>query len=381
MAEPRSRVNDHAVLKARNLHVHYGHSHALQGIDISLDTGTHAVLGRNGMGKSTLCKAITGLLPITQGSVTLSGTDITGLPPNQIANLGVGYTPQGRLLWPSLTVDEHLRLCASGAVKGGWDVGRVYDTFPKLRERKGLSGTSLSGGEQQMLAIARALLRNPRLLVLDEPTEGLSPLVVSQVIDLLKTIVKEGDVAVLLVEQNIAVATAVAEDVTIIVNGKVIALMPASRIAADRKLQGRLLGIGRHSDIDLTSVDTQGAIATTVEDPPGPEADDGVRDVAEPEPAPTKWGSASWTLPSGPPGLEAKAENHVGVEAAIGKASGKVVVAGTFDTKGPELLFMRDVLRDHGLSTVTVDLSTTTGHISSADVPPHHVAACAAGGG
>jgi ABC-type branched-subunit amino acid transport system ATPase component len=155
------------------------------------------------MGKTTLCNAITGLVPAS-GSVRLAGEEILGLPPHAITNRGVGYVPQGRRVWPSLTVDEHLRLAAGGR-SGAWTVARVYQTFPRLAERKGHGGAELSGGEQQMLAIARALLFNPMLLVMDEPTEGLAPVIVSQVADMLKHLAADGEISVLLIEQNLGV--------------------------------------------------------------------------------------------------------------------------------------------------------------------------------
>ena len=146
-------------LEIRNLHVHYGASHALQGVDLALEGGVLSVVGRNGMGKTTLCKAIMGLVPASSGSIRLAGQELCGLSPADVARLGVGYVPQGRRLWRSLTVDEHLRLMA---VKGGaWSVDRIYATFPRLAERKANGGAQLSGGEQQMLAISRALLAEP----------------------------------------------------------------------------------------------------------------------------------------------------------------------------------------------------------------------------
>ena len=205
MAESRRSA---PVLEVRGLDVYYGRSHALQGVDLTLESGVLSVVGRNGMGKTTLCKTILGLVKASGGSVRLFGEDITNHAPAQIARAGVGYVPQGRRLWRSLTVDEHLRM-VSGLRRGAWTVERIYQTFPRLAERKGNGGGQLSGGEQQMLAISRALLTNPRLLVMDEPTEGLAPVIVSQVEDMLVRLGEEGDISILVIEQNIGVATAV----------------------------------------------------------------------------------------------------------------------------------------------------------------------------
>ena len=247
MAERARRREAEAVLRIRGLHVYYGQSHALQGVDLDLPHGVVSVVGRNGMGKTTLCNAITGLVPVARGSVQFEGDELAGVNPSRIAHHGVGYVPQGRRLWPSLTVDEHLRLCQRGA-RGGWTRERIYETFPRLAERRASRGGQLSGGEQQMLAISRALLLNPRLLVMDEPTEGLAPVIVQQVEDMLIRIGEEGEVSVLVIEQNIGVATAVSDDVAIMVNGRIHRIMDAAALAADRDLQQRLLGVGRHGE-------------------------------------------------------------------------------------------------------------------------------------
>src|SRR5450631_3345156 len=235
------------ILEVRGLDVYYGRSHALQGVDLTLDSGVLSVVGRNGMGKTTLCKTIMGLVRATGGSVLLRGEDLLSLQPAQVARLGVGYVPQGRRLWRSLTVDEHLRMTA-GLRRGAWTIERIYQTFPRLAERRGNGGGQLSGGEQQMLAISRALLANPKLLVMDEPTEGLAPLIVAQVRDLLIRLASEEDLSVLVVEQNIGVATSVSDQVAIMVNGRVQRVMDAGELARDRDLQQRLLGVGRHAE-------------------------------------------------------------------------------------------------------------------------------------
>ena len=164
------RVTSAPMLEVSGLNVHYGHSHALQGVDLTLQRGVLSVVGRNGMGKTTLCKAIMGLVRASSGSIRVAGEELIGRSPADIARVGIGYVPQGRRLWRTLTVDEHLRLVATK--RGLWSVERIYDTFPRLAERKSNRAWQLSGGEQQMLAISRALLLNPRLLVMDEPTEG-----------------------------------------------------------------------------------------------------------------------------------------------------------------------------------------------------------------
>ncbi len=231
------------LLEIADLQVHYGRAHVLQGVSLRLSRGVLGVIGRNGMGKTTLCQTIIGLKAATSGSIKFMGHELIGLPPNKIANLGIGYVPQGRRTWPSLTVDEHLRLVAQKRPPaGGWTIERVYETFPRLAERRRNGGTQLSGGEQQMLAIGRALLLHPRLLVMDEPTEGLAPVIVEQVEALLKSLAVDGSLAVLLVEQNLGVATATAETVAIVVNGGIAREMPAADLAADRELQERLLG-------------------------------------------------------------------------------------------------------------------------------------------
>src|SRR5450432_2109264 len=237
------------ILEVRGLDVYYGRSHALQGVDLTLDSGVLSVVGRNGMGKTTLCKTIMGLVRATGGSVRMGGEDLLSLQPAQIARLGVGYVPQGRRLWRSLTVDEHLRMTASMR-RGAWTVERIYDTFPRLAERKNNGGGQLSGGEQQMLAISRALVTNPRLLIMDEPTEGLAPVIVAQVEEMLVRLGEEGDISVLVIEQNIGVATAVASEVAIMVNGRVNRIVDSARLAADRELQQRLLGVGRHAEAE-----------------------------------------------------------------------------------------------------------------------------------
>jgi uncharacterized protein (UPF0261 family)/ABC-type branched-subunit amino acid transport system ATPase component len=392
------------VLVVERLDVYYGRAHALQEVSLRLDRGVTAVVGRNGMGKTTLCNAITGLVPAS-GSVRLAGEEILGFPPNAINERGVGYVPQGRRVWPSLTVDEHLRL-AAGDRGGPWTVARVYQTFPRLAERKDNGGAALSGGEQQMLAIGRALLFNPILLVMDEPTEGLAPVIVQQVAGMLKRLAAEGEISVLLIEQNLGVAIDVADTVDVMVNGRIARSMASAELAADRDLQQRLLGVKVGPDDEADG---------GLEAPAGSEAADTVTiytikrggDDGEPPPAAepaapaerlvrgfTRWNSGDPRSaprdrlvdgradPGAPlPSLQAAAAAlsdsgraarvvELPVSATIGRAA---YVAGTFDTKGRELFFLRNCLEKLGLRTVTVDLATS-GKPSPAMVHPREVA-------
>lgn len=231
-------------LEIKGLNVHYGSSHAVQNASIVLDTAKPlSIVGRNGMGKTTLCNAIMGLLPVTSGSLEFHGVDITSRSPNDRAKLGIGYVPQGRRLFRSLSTDEHLRLVANPKANDKWTVERIYDIFPRLKERRTHLGDELSGGEKQMLAIGRALLLNPDLLVMDEPTEGLAPVIVEQVVTLLQKLSADG-IALLIIEQNLQVALQVADHVGIMVNGAIVEYLPSATLATDPDLQQRHLGIG-----------------------------------------------------------------------------------------------------------------------------------------
>lgn len=364
-------------LDIRGLNVFYGASHALQGVDLQLRRGVLSVVGRNGMGKTTLCKAIMGMVPVAAGSISFHGQSLVGLSPSEIARLGIGYVPQGRRLWRSLSVDEHLKMVAT---KGGaWTVERIYSTFPRLAERKGNGGGELSGGEQQMLAISRALLQNPRLLVMDEPTEGLAPVIVAQVEEMLIRLGEAADIEVLVIEQNIGVACGVADDVAIMVNGKINRIVPAGELASDRALQQRLLGVGRHAHDETPEPVTPGARASD-DHAPGERAPAIPRIwQANPKP-PNRWSQpvpfatherlarvqSAGALTTAPAQTEIRPVAPVGGEV--------VLVAGTLDTKGDELRFMRDRIRAAGLAVRLVDLSTTNTH-TGADIPAHQVAA------
>ncbi len=230
------------ILKVEDLHVYYGGSHVLQGVSLVLERGMTAIIGRNGMGKTTFVKAIMGLVPARTGKVYLAGEDVTGLPPYLIARRGIGYVPQGRKIFPSLTVDEHLRFAAR-PVSGGWDAEKVYAFFPRLKERYKQSGTNLSGGEQQMLAIGRALVTNPKLLIMDEPSEGLAPVIVDHLIDFCRQLQKT-DMALVLVEQNLAFARAVSAQINVMLTGRFAYQDSFDALMADKELTHQLIGVG-----------------------------------------------------------------------------------------------------------------------------------------
>ncbi|APO54569.1 ABC transporter permease [Bradyrhizobium diazoefficiens] len=369
-----------AALEVRGLDVYYGHSHALQGVDLALESGVFSVVGRNGMGKTTLCKAIMGLVPVSGGSIRIRGEDITRRSPAHIARLGVGYVPQGRRLWRSLSVDEHLRLAASMR-SGAWTVERIYDTFPRLAERKDHGGGQLSGGEQQMLAISRALLTNPHLLIMDEPTEGLAPVIVAQVEEMLLRLGEDGDMAVLVIEQNIGVATAVSRNVAIMVNGRINRIIDSARLAADRELQQRLLGVGLHAtlepDTDAPAAGSEPKPAPQPSRPSGP-----IRIYISNPILPTRWSqpvpiarieAAARTLSTQVARLDETARRKR--EPATAQTSGPpvVLVVGTLDTKGAELRFIRDIITGSGLRTRLVDVSTSGRH-ASCDVSAQEIA-------
>ncbi len=229
-----------ALLRLSNINLHYGSSHVLHDVSLELSDRPLGILGRNGVGKTSICNAIFGLEPITSGTIMLGDQDLSKLTPEKRAQAGLGYVPQGRRIFRSLTVEEHLRILER---KGGnWTTERVYQTFPRLKERRRNLGDRLSGGEQQMLAISRALLLNPQVLVLDEPTEGLAPAIVTDVVELINQVAQEGT-SVLLVEQNLHAALAAVQDVAIIVGGEVVERVTAEALENDPKMQKQHLGL------------------------------------------------------------------------------------------------------------------------------------------
>jgi branched-chain amino acid transport system ATP-binding protein len=239
------------ILEIAGLNVRYGQSHVLQGVDLVVGAEPLSLIGRNGMGKSTLCNAVMGLVPASGGSIRMGAVEIAGRKPHEIARLGIGYVPQGRRVFASLSVEEHLRMVAR---RNGqrWTIKKIYDLFPPLATRRRNGATQLSGGEQQMLAIARALLLNPRLLIMDEPSEGLAPIVVEHLVGVLRDVAREG-VGLLLVEQNLGVATSVAQRIAIMVTGRIALETTSPEILADEAAQRRYLGVSAQVETPAAS--------------------------------------------------------------------------------------------------------------------------------
>jgi branched-chain amino acid transport system ATP-binding protein len=234
------------LLEVSDLDAFYGRAHILQGVSFSMGAESVAIIGRNGMGKTTLCAAIMGIKPPdARGSIRFEGEELVGRPSYRIAGAGIGYVPQGRRLFPSLSVDEHLRMISRRGGGNGarrWTADDVYELFPRLGERKRNGGAQLSGGEQQMLAIGRALLTSPRLLIMDEPSEGLAPTIIESLIETFKQLEQDG-LAILLIEQNLGVATSLAERQLVMVAGTIAAETTATQIASDPEAQRRYLGV------------------------------------------------------------------------------------------------------------------------------------------
>ncbi len=238
-------ANGEPLLEARGLHCFYGLSHVLQGVDLRLEPAQAvSLMGRNGMGKTTTLRTLVGLLRPRRGQVMIDGRDVTGASPDRIARSGVALVPEGRGIFPNLTVEEHLRLAARPARNGGrgWTLERVLDLFPRLAERRAHWGNQLSGGEQQMLAIGRALLTNPRVLLLDEATEGLAPLIRAEIWRVLET-VKASGIACVIVDKNVNQLLDIADRHVILAKGRVVFAGDRAALLADPELLHRHLGV------------------------------------------------------------------------------------------------------------------------------------------
>jgi len=227
-------------LQAEGLHTFYGKSHILHGVGLEVREGEIVtLLGRNGAGKTTTLRSLVGLTHASQGTVNIFGENTTDWPPFRVAALGVGYVPEGRRIFSNLTVEENLKVPLEKA--GPWTIARIYELFPRLAERKANKGRQLSGGEQEMLAIARALLLNPKILLLDEPSQGLAPLIVQEVFKIVSSARQQG-ISVLLVEQNVRAAVEVADRAYVLDDGKVVYSGSAAEFAKDEERVRALAG-------------------------------------------------------------------------------------------------------------------------------------------
>jgi branched-chain amino acid transport system ATP-binding protein len=227
-------------LQAKGLNTYYGQSHILHGVSLELTEGqVVTLLGRNGAGKTTTMRSLIGLTPARSGTVQVFGQDCTTWPPFRIAALGVGFVPEGRRVFANLSVEENLKVPLQRP--GPWTIERVYQLFPRLAERRDNRGRQLSGGEQQMLAIARALVLNPKILLLDEPSQGLAPKIVQEVFQVIATLRKEG-ISILLVEQNVRAAVRIADFAYVLDDGRVVYEGAATELAADEERLRELAG-------------------------------------------------------------------------------------------------------------------------------------------
>jgi branched-chain amino acid transport system ATP-binding protein len=229
------------MLRIEGMNTHYGASHVLQGVDLDMPQGRiSAVLGRNGVGKTTMVKTIMGLVVLSGGRVAVGGTDITGWPPHRVAREGVAYVPEGRLIFPDLTVIENIKVGERAGT--AWPLARLLELFPSLRERSSSRGSQLSGGEQQMLAIARTLMGNPALLLLDEPSEGLAPIIVQRIGELLRQLRGTG-ATVLIAEQNMHFCLGLASHATVIDKGQIVYTSSIEELKANDNIRQRYLAL------------------------------------------------------------------------------------------------------------------------------------------
>ena len=233
------------MLELKDIHTYYGESHVLHGVSMSVMTGTVvALLGRNGMGKTTTIRSIIGLTPPRRGSIDFNGIELVGMPPEKISRVGIGLVPQGRMIFPSLSVTENLTMAARlGDKDDPWTLEKVYETFPRLKERGKNKGNLLSGGEQQMLTIARALMTNPDLIMLDEPSEGLAPIVVQEVYRIIERLKAAGQ-SILLVEQDFGMAMSVADYAYIMTKGEIVYGGEPQELLENEAVKTKHLGVG-----------------------------------------------------------------------------------------------------------------------------------------
>ena len=239
-AVERSRTNSSCLLALDAVDAYYDRSHVLQSVSMVVGTGTVvALLGRNGAGKSTTLKTIMGIVPVRGGRMRFDGADITRLTPHRVARLGIAYVPEDRGIFASLSVQEHLTLAN---VHGGWPLDRIYEAFPRLAERRDHRGTQLSGGEQQMLSIARALTLGPRLLIMDEPTEGLAPVIVEEIAAIAERLKADG-LTMLLVEQNYPFAARISDRVYVLGKGRIRWEGAPTKLDSDEDIKRMWLGI------------------------------------------------------------------------------------------------------------------------------------------
>jgi branched-chain amino acid transport system ATP-binding protein len=231
------------MLKIIDIHTYYGDSYVLQGISLEVATGTVvALLGRNGVGKTTLVRSIVGFTPPRRGKILVNEKDITHLPAYKIVRLQIGLVPQGRRIFPSLTVKENLQVAARDSGTQAWDLDKVFGLFPRLKERDHHRGNELSGGEQQMLAIARALISNPQFLLMDEPTEGLAPVLVREVGEIIRRL-KAGGLSIFLVEQNLSFAMKFADYAHVMSKGKIVHSSTPQQLWENQEVKERYLGV------------------------------------------------------------------------------------------------------------------------------------------
>jgi branched-chain amino acid transport system ATP-binding protein len=240
-----TRERGRALIAARGLHTYYGASHVLHGVDFAVGEGeTVGLMGRNGMGKTTLLRTLLGILAPRAGSVEVDGLEMTRVAPHVIARRGIAYVPEGRGIFPNLSVRENLLMAARAGADGrrAWTEERVLATFPRLAQRLRHAGAQLSGGEQQMLTIGRALMTNPRLLILDEATEGLAPLIAQEIWSIVRAI-KDDGIASVIVDKNYRAVTAIADRAVILVKGAVAFEGPSEEVRTQPELRERFLGV------------------------------------------------------------------------------------------------------------------------------------------